>query len=350
MKVEIKHITKKYSELAAVNDVSLEINQGELLALLGPSGCGKTTLLRVIAGLIEHEEGTIIVKGKDITNLPPQKRNAALVFQSYALFPHMNVAENIAYGLRHKGLSKQAIHEKLTAISATVELEGYLQRQIHELSGGQQQRVALARALILEPDILLFDEPLSNLDEKLRVNMRQEIKRIQSQLNITSIYVTHDQKEALSIADKIAVMNQGIIEQIGSPDELYHHPTNTFVANFIGNANLIEPEIVHHNGSQYTVKLLGRTIEVVSKSKCFQCLVRPEEIYPDPNSTTRVRIQWVENLGNILRYTLVHENDRLFMDRLNRMDTENYAIDDVITITFNQEAVKTVDVRLNSNQ
>jgi len=344
MTVKISNITKKYGDIAAVKNASLELQQGELLALLGPSGCGKTTLLRTIAGLIEHESGKISIDERDITNLSPQKRNTALVFQSYALFPHLSVADNILYGLKNKGLSKKDMKTKLNKITKIVELEDYLDRHIHELSGGQQQRVALARALILEPDMLLFDEPLSNLDEKLRVNMRQEIRKIQKRLNITSIYVTHDQKEALSISDKIAVMNKGTIEQIGHPDEIYHNPKNAFVANFIGKVNMIEPKILNRNEGTVLVDLLGNKVELKTSQNQFLCLIRPEEIYPVEKSGLTYTIDWVENLGNILRYTLKNGNKTLIMDRLNRINNIKFSINEEIDISFNASAAKVIKI------
>lgn len=344
MMVEIKNIIKKYNNINAVNNVSLEVNQGDLLALLGPSGCGKTTLLRIIAGLTKPDSGRILINGKDITNLPPQKRNTALVFQSYALFPHLNVAENIAYGLKNKDLSKKVINQKLQQIADIIELKGLLNRQIFELSGGQQQRVALARALVLEPDILLFDEPLSNLDEKLRVNMRQEIKRIQSELNITSIYVTHDQKEALAIANKIAVMNSGVIEQLGSSNEIYHHPVNSFVSNFIGESNLVKPQIVKRSKNSCIIKVLDLQVEINTASDEFLCLIRPEEIYPTQHNGIEVKVKWVENMGNIVRYTLSVGNDILIMDRLNKLSNKKYEIGEKLTVLFEKQAVKIVEV------
>ncbi|RME65887.1 MAG: ABC transporter ATP-binding protein, partial [Caldilineae bacterium] len=217
-------------EVVAVDDVNLDIERGQFVTLLGPSGCGKTTTLRLIAGFEFPTTGRIVLDGEDIADLPPNRRDMAMVFQSYAIFPHLNVFENIAYGLRIKKLSNQEIRRQVATVLELTELTGLENRQPNQLSGGQQQRVALARALVMEPKVLLFDEPLSNLDAKLRVQMRSEIRRIQQELGITSVYVTHDQDEAMVLSDRIVVMNQGRIQQVGSAPEIYRRPANRFVA------------------------------------------------------------------------------------------------------------------------
>jgi iron(III) transport system ATP-binding protein len=243
--VKLSHLRKAFfdihhqREIVAVEDFSLDIQAGELVTLLGPSGCGKTTVLRMLAGFETPTSGEISLNDKNITQLPPNKRNSAMVFQSYALFPHMNVEENIVYGLKLRGFSEEDRLKKLSRFLDIVNLRGYEKRKPHELSGGQQQRVALARALIVEPDILLFDEPLSNLDAKLRESMRNEIRNIQKTLKITAVYVTHDQSEAMAISDRVIVMNKGRIEQIGSPQDVYLRPSTQFVADFMGAANFI---------------------------------------------------------------------------------------------------------------
>ncbi len=253
MYLTLKNITKVFpprgsaGEVTAVHDVSLDIKKGELVTLLGPSGCGKTTTLRMIAGFEFPTSGRITLDGQEINSLPPHKREMSMVFQSYAIFPHLTVFENIAYGLNVQRLSKSVIKERVDKVLGLVHLEGYGDRAPTQLSGGQQQRVALARALIMEPKVLLMDEPLSNLDAKLREEMRTEIRRIQKEMNITSVYVTHDQIEAMTLSDRIVVMNQGIIEQIGTPVEIYRFPNSRFVADFIGRANFVPGEVQEKN-------------------------------------------------------------------------------------------------------
>ncbi len=248
--VRLEHISKIYQdpktkkEFYAVQDTSLEIEPGTFVTLLGPSGCGKTTTLRMIAGFESPDEGEIYLGGEPINELTPNKRDTAMVFQSYALLPHYNVFDNVAYGLKIRKLPKDQIKEKVTGILKLVELEGMEERMTNQLSGGQQQRVALARALVLEPGVLLFDEPLSNLDAKLRVTMRTEIRKIQQKVGITAVYVTHDQSEAMSISDKIIIMSKGKVEQIGTPQEIYYRPNSRFVADFIGEANFLDAQIL----------------------------------------------------------------------------------------------------------
>ena len=237
--VELRGVSKAYKDTTAVDDLSLGIKDREFVALLGPSGCGKTTTLRMLAGFIRPDSGQILVDGKDITDVPPERRPTAMVFQSYALWPHMTVADNIAFGLRLRRLPKAEVDERTTRMLTVVGLPGVTKRYPSQLSGGQQQRVALARALVLGPKILLLDEPLSNLDAKLRVRMRDEIRRIQQELQITTVYVTHDQEEALTMADRIAVMNRGVLQQVGDALDIYDRPATAFVADFIGSSNLL---------------------------------------------------------------------------------------------------------------
>lgn len=271
-------------EVVAVHDVNLEIQKGELVTLLGPSGCGKTTTLRMLAGFEFPTAGRISLDGQEINSLPPHKREMSMVFQSYAIFPHLTVFENIAYGLNVQRLSKKIIAERVNRVLDLVHLEGYGARPPGQLSGGQQQRVALARALVMEPKVLLMDEPLSNLDAKLREEMRTEIRRIQQELNITSVYVTHDQIEAMTLSDRIVVMNLGVIEQIGSPMEIYRFPNSRFVANFIGRANFIDGVVLAQNGSELTVRSLGESITLSNIKREFHegedvtLIVRPEMI------------------------------------------------------------------------
>lgn len=239
MFIKIDNLTKKFNNLVAVNNLSFQVNKGELICILGPSGCGKTTVLRTIGGFLNPDSGKIYIDGEDITNLPPENRPVSTVFQSYALFPHMTVMENVIYGLKFKGYLKKETLIKGEEYLDIVGLKQEKNKKVVALSGGQQQRVALARSLIINPKVLLLDEPLSNLDAKLRIKMRDEIKDIQERFNITMIFVTHDQEEALSMADKILVMNKGKLEQIGSPEEIYNYPKTKFVLDFIGSSNII---------------------------------------------------------------------------------------------------------------
>ena len=239
MYLRIENLRKIFEENRGIEKIDFSIEKGELISLLGPSGCGKTTLLNIIGGFLKPDNGKIYLEDRDITDIPPEKRDISTVFQSYALFPHMNVLENIKYGLKYKKLTKKEQNELALEYLKIVGLDGYEKKSIQELSGGQQQRVALARALVLYPKILLLDEPFSNLDAKLKISMREELKELQKNLKISMIFVTHDQEEALSISDKVVVMNNGRIEQIGTPEEIYYSPINDYVANFIGKSNFI---------------------------------------------------------------------------------------------------------------
>ncbi len=285
--VRLDHISKIYQdpktgkEFYAVEDTTLDIEPGTFVTLLGPSGCGKTTTLRMIAGFESPDEGEIYLGGEAINSLTPNKRDTAMVFQSYALLPHYNVYDNVAYGLKIRKLPKEEIRERVMNILKLVEMEGMESRMTNQLSGGQQQRVALARALVLEPGVLLFDEPLSNLDAKLRVTMRTEIRKIQQKVGITAIYVTHDQSEAMSISDKIIIMSRGKVEQIGTPREIYYHPNSRFVADFIGEANFLDAEVVSADGERAKIRVAGKELEVNNYAKASPgdtaaLVIRPE--------------------------------------------------------------------------
>lgn len=241
--VRLDQVVKRFGELTVVDRISLTIEAGELFFLLGPSGCGKTTLLRSIAGFYIPDSGTIYIGDRDVTRLPPEQRNTGMVFQSYALWPHMTVAENVAFGLELRKIPKHEIAQRVADALAMVRMGDRADYKPNQLSGGQQQRVALARALVIRPQCLLLDEPLSNLDAKLRLEMRSEIRRICKQSGLTAIYVTHDQKEALSVADRIAILDKGVIQQCGPPQEVYRRPANRFVANFIGETNFLEATV-----------------------------------------------------------------------------------------------------------
>ena len=240
--IQIQGLVKRFGATVALDRVDLTIEPGELFFLLGPSGCGKTTLLRHVAGFYEPDEGSVLIGGEDVTRLPPHKRDTGMVFQSYALWPHMTIAENVAFGLQMRKVPKAEAAERVRAALAAVKMEDKASRKPNQLSGGQQQRVALARALVVQPRCLLLDEPLSNLDAKLRLEMRLEIRRICKEAGLTAVYVTHDQKEALSIADRLAVMQAGRLEQVGAPLEVYRRPKNRFVASFIGETNFLPPD------------------------------------------------------------------------------------------------------------
>jgi iron(III) transport system ATP-binding protein len=263
--VRFENVSKAYGTVVAVREVSFEVAAGTLVTLLGPSGCGKTTTLRMIAGLELATAGRIYIEGQDVTTLPATARDVAMVFQSYALFPHMTVQENVGYGLSVSGRPKAEIRRRADEAMATVGLAGYGERLPAELSGGQQQRVAVARAIVLEPQVLLFDEPLSNLDTKLRRRVREELRDLQQRLGITSIYVTHDQEEALAVSDRIIVMNQAVIAQAGTPRELYEEPASRFVADFIGDANLLQAEVTAVDGQLARVQLGASSLALPSR-------------------------------------------------------------------------------------
>ena len=273
--VRIEHLSKKFGELYAVKDVNLHIQKGDFYTFLGPSGCGKTTLLRMIAGFTTPEEGDIYFDEQRMNDIPPWERNVGMVFQSYALWPHLSVFDNIAFGLRERKIPKAAIREKVNETLKMVNLEGLEKRRPSQLSGGQQQRVALARTLVIEPRLLLLDEPLSNLDAKLRVQMRNELLRLQRELGITTIYVTHDQEEALAISTRIAVMSEGVVVQQGTPKEIYEIPSTQTVADFVGTSNFLEGKVVKIDGDY--VQLESQDVEslLISWRGSFEKPPRP---------------------------------------------------------------------------
>ena len=276
--INLTGISKSYGDHVVLDDLNLYIRENEFITLLGPSGCGKTTTLRIIGGFEAPDAGSVVFDGKDITSLPPNERNLNTVFQKYALFPHMSIAENIAFGLRIKKKSKEYINDKIRYALKLVNLEGFENRSIDSLSGGQQQRIAIARAIVNEPKVLLLDEPLGALDLKLRQDMQYELIRLKNELGITFIYVTHDQEEALTMSDTIVVMNQGYIQQIGTPEDIYNEPQNAFVADFIGDSNILDGIMIEDR----LVEILGAKFECVDvgfgKNKPVDVVIRPEDI------------------------------------------------------------------------
>jgi ABC-type sugar transport system ATPase subunit len=262
--VEFKKAVKRFGNVAVIHGIDLKLDSGEFIVFVGPSGCGKSTLLRMIAGLEELSEGEVHIKDRDVTDVAAVDRGIAMVFQSYALYPHMTVAENMGFGLRMNGVDKQVINDKVMQAAKTLQLENLLDRKPRSMSGGQRQRVAIGRAIVRDPDVFLFDEPLSNLDAELRVEMRLQIARLHKQLGATMIYVTHDQVEAMTMADKIVVLRDGLVEQVGSPLELYHHPDNLFVAGFIGSPrmNFVETTLVEANSNNAVIDVNGTSVSI----------------------------------------------------------------------------------------
>ena len=311
--VRLEHISKIYQDpktkknFYAVKDTNLEIEPGSFVTLLGPSGCGKTTTLRMIAGFESPDEGEIYLGDEPINALTPNKRDTAMVFQSYALLPHYNIFDNVAYGLKIRKMPKDEIKRRVTDILALVGLEGMESRMTNQLSGGQQQRVALARALVVEPGVLLFDEPLSNLDAKLRVQMRTEIRRIQQALGITAIYVTHDQSEAMAISDNIILMKKGVVAQMGSPTEIYYHPNSEFVADFIGECNFLKGRVSAVRSGEADVSIDGVDVTVVTDKAVKvgdegEIVLRPEAIVIGDEGTLPCRVELSCFMGSYQNY------------------------------------------------
>ncbi len=317
--VKLINVTKKYGDVTAVSDLTLTVKAGQLVTLLGPSGCGKTTMLRMIAGLEDVSSGSILFDENNVTDQSATYRNVAMVFQSYALFPHMSVLDNVSYGLSVSKIEKKEIKSKALEGLAMVGLAGYEKRMPSELSGGQQQRVAVARAIVLEPDVLLFDEPLSNLDAKLRRHVRQEIRQIQQELGLTTVYVTHDQEEAMAVSDEIVVMQNGKIAQSGSPSDLYTSPESVFIADFIGDANVIPCETVLVDQNSATVKVDGVSIKsqaVEDINSPLNLVVHPQNIIisneSGPNALQGV-IKHVAYLGSHVEYEVKTTKVSLFV-------------------------------------
>ncbi len=341
--LELTHIQKSFGGSIAVEDFNLSVTQGEFVSFLGPSGCGKTTTLRMVAGFEIPTSGQITINGYDLTFLPPNKRNVGMVFQSYALFPNMTVEENIGYGLKIAGKTKTDITNRVHEMLSLIHLESFGKRYPNQLSGGQQQRVALARALAFHPQVLLLDEPLSALDAKIRVELRQEIRRIQQQLGITTIYVTHDQEEALSLSDRIVVMSHGKVEQVGTPSEIYNFPTTEFVAKFVGQINLLPVEVV--DAQQGIVKLGGQIMQAGQyghlNGSPIRLAVRPEELNPgfaDRANNLNGKVDSITYLGSIVRISVDVEGHPLSLDVFNERKLRVPAVGDSYQVTFPVDA------------
>ncbi len=338
--VRLEHISKIYKDpktgknFYAVKDANLEIEPGSFVTLLGPSGCGKTTTLRMIAGFESPDEGEIYLGDEPINALTPNKRDTAMVFQSYALLPHYNIFDNVAYGLKLRKMDKNLIKKKVTDILDLVGLQGMENRMTNQLSGGQQQRVALARALVIEPGVLLFDEPLSNLDAKLRVSMRTEIRRIQQEAGITAIYVTHDQSEAMAISDKVIIMNKGLVEQISTPQEAYYYPNNQFVADFIGEANFLKAtvdaqDMVNINGS----KVKCATGSLAVGGDC-NVVLRPEGASLSDTGMLKVKVTYSCFMGPYQDYHVAVGDTLVKIQDYNPKNSKIYKVGDEAYLNF----------------
>ena len=342
-RLELSGITKTYGDFHAVSDVDLDIAEGELVVLLGPSGCGKTTTLRMIAGFVVPTAGLIRLGGAEITRRPPWKRNTGLVFQSYALFPHLTVAENVAFGLKMRDVPAREIDTKVAEALRLVRLEGLTGRLPRELSGGQQQRVALARALVIEPDILLLDEPLSNLDAKLRQEVRVEIRELQKKLGLTTVMVTHDQEEALTMADRLVVMSNGRVQQVGTQRELYERPANTFVAGFVGRTNFLRGRV---DAPGVFVSDSGLSIRCRDDAPAAGRVLalRPERLTlsdapaADANCFPAT-IEFASYLGGVLEYHVrLTPQDRIMVQAPNKLADAAHAVGDRMHLHWPSEA------------
>ena len=348
--VRLEHVSKIYNdpktgkEFYAVQDTTLNIEPGTFVTLLGPSGCGKTTTLRMIAGFESPDEGDIYLGDESINGLTPNKRDTAMVFQSYALLPHYNVFDNVAYGLKIRKLPKEEIRERVMSILKLVEMDGMESRMTNQLSGGQQQRVALARALVIEPSVLLFDEPLSNLDAKLRVTMRTEIRKIQQKVGITAIYVTHDQAEAMSISDKIIIMSNGKVEQMGTPREIYYHPNSKFVADFIGEANFLKAHVEEASGEKARISVVGKDLEVNNFAQAkagddATLVLRPEAIMLSEQGRLEVDVTLSTFMGSYQYYEGMVGDMRVEITDYNPVNRRIYEVGEKAYLDFDPRGV-----------
>ena len=348
--VRLEHVSKIYQDpktkkdMYAVRDMMLNIEPGSFVTLLGPSGCGKTTILRMIAGFESPDEGEIYLGDEPINAITPNKRDTAMVFQSYALLPHYNVFDNVAYGLKLRKMDKATIRKKVTDILALVGLEGREARMTNQLSGGQQQRVALARALVLEPGVLLFGEPLSNLDAKLRVSMRTEIRRIQQEAGITAIYVTHDQSEAMAISDQIIIMDRGVKAQVGTPQEIYYHPVNEFVADFIGEANFLKGRLVSKSGQGGVVDINGNMVNVADTGTAAEggeceLVLRPEGAVLADQGQLPCRVTLSCFMGSYQNYHVMVGDTLVKITDFNPKNKRIYQVGEEAFVAFEPDSV-----------
>jgi iron(III) transport system ATP-binding protein len=352
--VAIENVDVYFGRNHVLRNVSLEIERGEFFTFLGPSGCGKTTLLRLIAGFGRAQSGRVLIGGNDVTALPPWKRDVGMVFQSYALWPHMTVRSNVAFGLEERRLPKADIRRRVEAALELVGLTQLAERRPSQLSGGQQQRVALARTVVVEPRVLLLDEPLSNLDAKLRVQMRQELLELQRKLALTTIFVTHDQEEANTTADRIAVMNNGVVQQVGTPAELYDNPANRFVAGFLGTANILDGRLVREGGmatfharSGITVPLSASQLPGGAAGNSFSIMFRPQSVTirsaEAPRAESGVTMHGVvrhrEFLGNLIRYSVAVGDCVILVDDAHKPNQPSLSADTQVVLSLASEQV-----------
>lgn len=354
VRVKLVNVVKRFGDIVAVNDISFEVKEGELFTLLGPSGCGKTTTLRLIAGFYKPDTGEIYFDDDLINDVPPYKRNTGMVFQNYALWPHMRVFDNVAYGLKLRNWPPRKIIKRVKEMLELVGLSGKEKRYPSELSGGEQQRVALARALVIEPKVLLLDEPLSNLDAKLRIRMRSEIRKIQKKLGITTIYVTHDQEEALSISDRIAVMNRGKIHQIGDPIEIYENPRDLFVADFIGTTNFIPAKVIEVDAEAKKIVIRVNNQDIVTSfygnaepGIDVICAIRPEsldivKIEEAPSSKPFITgvIDLIDFLGKIIRYEIETDYGLIRVDTSEKTMRKKFKEGEKVAIVIEPESIR----------
>ncbi|MHB0897868.1 MAG: ABC transporter ATP-binding protein [Spirochaetales bacterium] len=363
--VSLVNLTKKFKsldgsgEVVAVNSINLEVKTGELVTILGPSGCGKTTTLRMVAGFEFPTSGSIMIGGRDVAPIPPNKRGISMVFQSYALFPHLNIYENIAYGLRVQKQPAAEIASRMKAILELMQLTTMAKRFPSQVSGGQQQRIALARAIIIEPSVLLFDEPLSNLDAKLREYMRDELRKLQKRLGITSLYVTHDQEEAMAISDRIVIMQDGVMRQVGSPRQIYEHPESKFVANFMGKANFIPVKVLGREGEAAIVDIEGKRLTLrrpgpaAPSGGAGSLVIRPEAVRlsayrgegggAEPGAAAPTLVGMIDRItyfGNIARYEISAAGTSILAERYNHQIFEPHEEGDSVGIDFEMDSVR----------